>query len=314
MSKSKAIVRKSFKEQLVREIKRNWGLYLLVSIPVAYLIIFKYIPMYGVQIAFRDFKVGLGFMESKWVGLKWFKKFLTNYKFKEIMWNTMAISLYSLATFPLPIVLALLLNYVKNQKFKKTVQMITYAPHFISTVVMVGIIIQFLDARNGVVNRIVEMLGGEAQNFMAKKEYFRHIYVWSGVWQSLGYNSIMYIAALAGVSPELHEAAIIDGATIKQRIWHVDLPSILPTIAITLILRCGSILSVGYEKIYLMQNSLNKGQSEVLSTYVYKLGLASSVPQYSYSTAVGLFVSVINLIMLLIVNKITAKMSGSSLF
>lgn len=306
--------KKSVKEILIWEAKHNWELYLLIAIPMAYLIIFKYIPMWGVQIAFRNYKPGLGITGSEWVGLEHFIKFFTNYKFKEIMWNTIAISLYSLATFPIPIVFALLLNYARNQRFKKVTQMVTYAPHFISTVVMVGIIVQFLDARSGVINQVIQLFGGSATNFLGYKEYFRHIYVWTDVWQGLGYGSIIYIAALSGVSPELHEAAIVDGASIPQRIWHVDLPSILPTVTIMLILRCGSILSVGYEKIYLMQNSLNLGTSEIISTYVYKQGIASSIPQYSYSTAVGLFVSVVNVIMLLIVNKITDKMSGSSLF
>lgn len=304
---------KSLKERIVLELKRNWGLYLLVSIPLAYLIIFKYIPMYGVQIAFREYKPGQGFSSGEWVGLKYFMRFLTHYNFKKIMLNTISISLYSLATFPLPIILALLLNYVRNQRFKKTVQMVSYAPYFISTVVMVGMILQFLDAKTGIINILVKLLGGEAQNWMAKPEYFRHIYIWTDVWQGLGYSSIMYISALASVSPELHEAAIIDGANIRQRIWHVDLPGILPTVSIMLILRCGSILSVGYEKIYLMQNNLNLSISEIISTYVYKEGLTAAVPQYSYSTAVNLFVSVINIIMLLCVNKITKKFSGNSL-
>lgn len=306
--------KKSVKEIILWEAKHNWELYLLIAIPMAYLIIFKYIPMWGVQIAFKNYKPGLGITGSEWVGLEHFRKFFTNYKFKEIMWNTIAISLYSLATFPIPIIFALLLNYARNQHFKKITQMVTYAPHFISTVVMVGIIVQFFDARSGVINQVIQLFGGSATNFLGYKEYFRHIYTWTGVWQGLGYGSIIYIAALSGVSPELHEAAIVDGASIPQRIWHVDLPSILPTITIMLILQCGSILSVGYEKIYLMQNSLNLGTSEIISTYVYKQGIASSIPQYSYSTAVGLFVSIVNVVMLLIVNKITDKLSGSSLF
>lgn len=314
-SKQKASAKKrTFFQSIFYELKRNWSLYLLVSIPVIYLILFKYIPMYGVQIAFRDYVPAKGITGSAWVGFKHFIKFIENYKFKDIIWNTLAISLYQLCTFPLPIILALFLNYIKREKFKKTVQMVSYAPHFISTVVMVGILIQFLDARNGIINQLIELVGGEAQNFMAKKEYFRHIYVWSGVWQSIGYNSIIYIAALSGVSSELHEAAIIDGANIIKRIWHVDLPSILPTIAILLIMQCGSILSVGYEKIYLMQNNLNLAQSEIISTYVYKQGIISSIPQYSYSTAIGLFVSIINVILLLITNKIVDKMTGNSLF
>jgi len=297
----------------MKELKRDWELYLLVAVPLAFLIIFHYVPMYGVQIAFKDFRPGQSIWNSDWVGLKHFKRFITNYQFKTMMWNTLAINLYSLCTFPLPIVLALMLNYVKNQHFKKWVQMISYAPHFISTVVMVGIIIQIFDARNGMFNHLLGLFGVEAQNYMAKLEYFRDIYVWTGVWQGIGYGSIMYIAALAGVSPELHEAAIVDGASILQRIRHVDIPGILPTVAIQLILRCGSMLSIGYEKIYLMQNNLNMKHSEVISTYTYKVGLTGT-PQYSYSTAVGLFLSIINVVILLIVNKITGKLTETSLF
>lgn len=314
MSKNVAAKKNKKHNSWKKEFKRNWSLYLLVAIPVAYLVIFKYIPMYGVQIAFKDYSLAKGITGSPWVGMKYFVKFMSNYQFKTILWNTIAISLYQLLTFPLAIILALLLNYVGKEKFKKSVQMITYAPHFISTVVMVGIIIQFLDARSGVVNQIIAAFGGETKNFMAYPEYFRHIYVWTGVWQGIGYSSIIYIAALSGVSAELHEAAIIDGASIIKRIWYVDIPTILPTIVIMLILQCGSILSVGYEKIYLMQNSLNLSQSEIISTYVYKQGIASAMPQYSYSTAIGLFVSVVNVILLVIVNTITSKLSDTSLF
>ena len=301
-------------ESILREVRKNWGLYLLVALPVLYLILFKYVPMYGVQIAFRDYTPARTFATSPWVGLEWFQKFITNYQFKRIFWNTLAISLYSLATFPLPILLALLLNYLPFARLKKTIQLVSYAPHFISTVVMVGILLQFLDARSGLLNMVITALGGEAMNFMAKAQYFRTIYVWSGVWQGIGYNSIIYIAALSGVSYELHEAAIVDGANIYKRIWHIDIPSILPTIAILLIMNCGSVLSVGYEKIYLMQNSLNSSVSEVISTYVYKQGLAATIPQYSYGAAIGLFISVINVVLLLIVNKVSGKLSGSSLF
>lgn len=314
MSKNVAAKKNKKHNSWKKEFKRNWSLYLLVAIPVAYLVIFKYIPMYGVQIAFKDYSLAKGITGSPWVGMKYFVKFMSNYQFKTILWNTIAISLYQLLTFPLAIILALLLNYVGKEKFKKSVQMITYAPHFISTVVMVGIIIQFLDARSGVVNQIIAAFGGETKNFMAYPEYFRHIYVWTGVWQGIGYSSIIYIAALSGVSAELHEAAIIDGASIIKRIWYVDIPTILPTIVIMLILQCGSILSVGYEKIYLMQNSLNLSQSEIISTYVYKQGIASAMPQYSYSTAIGLFVSIVNVILLVIVNTITSKLSDTSLF
>lgn len=297
-----------------KELTKNAGLYVLILIPLAYLIIFRYVPMYGVQIAFRDYTPVRTFAGSPWVGMKFFKRFFENPLFWTILRNTLTISLYQLATFPLPIILALLLNYMTSPRFKKTVQLISYAPHFISTVVMVGIILQFLDTRNGVLNLIITSMGGKAVNFMGKPAYFYHIYVWTGVWQGIGYGSIIYIAALSGVSPELHEAAIVDGATIVKRIWHIDLPSILPTVAILLIMNCGSILSVGYEKIYLMQNNLNRSVSEVISTYVYKQGIAATMPQYSYGTAIGLFISVINMVMLVIVNRITGRLSGSSLF
>lgn len=297
-----------------RELRKNWGLYLLVLLPVTYLILFKYVPMFGVQIAFKDYTPVRTFANSPFVGFKHFQRFFSNPKSTQIIRNTLTISLYSLLTFPLPILLAVLLNYIPAQRFKKTVQMVSYAPYFISTVVMAGIILQFLDTRSGLLNLILMALGGDPVSFISKPEYFAHIYVWSGVWQSLGYNSIIYIAALSGVSPELHEAAVVDGATILKRIWHVDLPSILPTISILLIMSCGSILSVGYEKIYLLQNNLNGATSEVISTYVYKQGIMASTPQYSYATAVGLFVSVINVIMLIVVNRVTGRLSGSSLW
>lgn len=301
-------------QSIQREIYKNWSLYLLVAVPVVYLIIFKYIPMYGVQIAFRRYQPVYGIEGSPWVGLDYFEQFMTNYKFWDIIRNTLSISIYSLLTFPLSIVLAVLLNYIPFRKFQKTVQLVSYAPHFISTVVMVSMILQFLDTRTGLVNALITALGGEAINFMGRKELFYHIYVWSGVWQGVGYASIIYIAALAGVSPELHEAAIMDGATITKRVWHIDLPSILPTVMIMFIMQCGTVMSVGYEKVYLMQNSMNLEVSEVIDTYVYKQGLTSTMPKYSYSTAVGLFVSIINVILLVTVNTIAKKVSGSSLW
>lgn len=301
-------------QSVQREIYKNWSLYLLVAVPVIYLIIFKYIPMYGVQIAFRRYQPVYGIEGSPWVGLDYFEQFMTNYKFWDIIRNTLSISVYSLLTFPLSIILAVLLNYIPFRKFQKTVQLVSYAPHFISTVVMVSMILQFLDTRTGLVNALITALGGEAINFMGRKDLFYHIYVWSGVWQGVGYASIIYIAALAGVSPELHEAAIMDGATIMKRVWHIDLPSILPTVMIMFIMQCGTVMSVGYEKVYLMQNSMNLEVSEVIDTYVYKQGLTSTMPKYSYSTAVGLFVSIINVILLVTVNTIAKKVSGSSLW
>ena len=297
-----------------RELKKNAGLYVLALVPFVFLILFKYWPMYGVQIAFRNYSVGKGITGSEWVGLKHIIRFVQSPKFWPILRNTLIISLYGLATFPLPIVLALMLNYLPSARYRKTIQMVSYAPHFISTVVMVGIILQFLDKNSGVINLLIEVMGGTPTNFMAKREYFYHIYQWSGVWQGVGYASVIYISALAGVSPELHEAAIVDGANIPQRIWHVDIPAILPTVCILLIMDCGKLLSVGYEKVYLMQNNLNLNNSEVISTYVYKQGLTASSPQYSYSAAIDLFVSLINAVMLLTVNRITNKLSGNGLW
>jgi len=300
--------------RIKRELAKNAGLYLLALIPFVFLVLFKYWPMYGVQIAFRNYSVGKGIMGSEWVGLKHIIRFVQSPKFWPILRNTLIISLYGLATFPLPIILALMLNYLPSARYRKTIQMVSYAPHFISTVVMVGIILQFLDKNSGVINHLIEVMGGEATNFMAKREYFYHIYQWSGVWQGVGYASVIYISALAGVSPELHEAAIVDGANIPQRIWHVDIPAILPTVCILLIMDCGKLLSVGYEKVYLMQNNLNLNNSEVISTYVYKQGLTAATPQYSYSAAIDLFVSLINAVMLLTVNRITNKLSGNGLW
>lgn len=297
-----------------KELKRNGSLYLMAAIPFIVLILFKYWPMYGIQIAFKDYSVGKGITGSPWVGLKHFERFITSPKFGQIIRNTLILGVYGLVTFPLPILLAVMLNYLPHPRYKKWIQMVSYAPHFISTVVMVGIILQLLDKRSGMINLLIETLGGEAQNFMAKSQYFYHIYQWSGVWQGIGFASIIYIAALSSVPQELHEAAIVDGAGILQRIWHIDIPGILPTICILLVLDSGKILNVGYEKVYLMQNNLNLACSEVISTYVYKQGLTSAAPQYSYSTAVSIFTSVINLVLLLTVNKITDKLSGNGLW
>jgi len=292
----------------------NGALYLMILVPMAILIIFHYVPMWGVQIAFKDFRASLGITESPWVGLKHFKKFFSYYRFGDVMRNTLMINLYDLATFPLSLVLAILFNYIGAQKYKRFVQTVSYAPHFISTVVMCSMLLQFFSARGGLINAFLGVFGVPAVNYMAKPQYFYTIYIWSGVWQGIGYSSIIYIAALAGISPELHEAAIVDGANIWQRIWHIDIPGVLPTFCILLIMRCGSLLSVGYEKVLLLQNNLNSTVSEVISTYSYKVGLASSSPQYSYSSAIGLFTSLINMIMLIIVNKISDRLSGSSLF
>lgn len=269
--------------------------------------------MYGIQLAFRDYNPLAGIMGSPWVGLDNFNRFFNSPQFKNLLINTLAISFYSLIVgFPIPVILALGLNHVASLRFKKTVQTVTYAPYFISTVVLVGILNIFLSTDGGLVNQLVKLFGGDPILFMGQSKYWRHIYVWSGVWQSMGWNAVIYIAALAGVSAEMHEAAIIDGATKMQRVRYIDLPTILPTIVITLILSCGSIMGVGFEKAYLMQNPLNLGVSEIISTYIYKVGLVNA--EYGFSTAVGLFNSLINCIVLLAVNQVAKRMSKTSLW
>lgn len=300
--------------QLGRDVRRDRMLYLMILAPLAFLLVFSYAPMYGVQIAFRDYNIINGIWDSPWVGLKHIRKFFSSYMFWRLMKNTLALSAYSLAVFPLSLVLALLLNYMPNRRYKKTVQMVSYIPHFLSTVVMCGMVLQFLDQRTGMLNAFLGLFGVPAQSFMANPSAFPHVYIWSGVWQGVGYGSVIYIATLAGVSPELHEAAIIDGANIWQRIWHVDIPGVLPTFCILLIMRCGSIMNVDFEKILLLQNDLNGKVSEVISTYVYKQSFQNTFPQYSYSAAIGLFTSLVNMALLVTVNRASKRLSGSSLW
>lgn len=293
--------------------KANWALYLFLVPAVVYIGTFSYGPMYGIQLAFKTFVASKGIMGSPWVGLKWFSMFFSSARFGQILWNTISISLYSLLIgFPIPIILALILNNITNLKLKKFAQTVTYMPHFISVVVLIGMMSVFFSPNSGFVNTLLGALGVKPVYFMGEPSLFRHLYVWSGVWQSMGWSSIIYIAALSGVSPELHESAVIDGASRLRRIWHIDIPAIMPTMVILLILSCGQIMSVGYEKVYLMQNSLNLNVSEVISTYTYKIGLVQA--EFGYSTAIGLFNNIINFTILLIVNKAAGRLSGSSLW
>ncbi len=296
---------------ILRRMGRYWQLYLLILPAIAYLFLFNYIPMYGVQIAFRNFRTSKGIWGSDWVGLKHFIKFFRLPIFTSLLTNTLNITLYSLATFPIPVIFALLLNEVDNARFKKTVQMICYAPHFISTVIVCAMITIFLKDR-GVITNLLAALGMPRVDYLSNPKYFASIVVWSGVWQGLGWSSIIYLAALSGVSPELVEAARIDGANRFQIVLHVNLPSILPTVVVMLILRCGSLLNLGFEKIYLLQNPLNMDASEVISTYTYNIGLLGG--QYSLSSAIGLFQNVVNILMLLIVNLIAKRVSEVSLW
>ena len=297
----------------VRLMKRNWVLYLLLLPALIYIGTFNYAPMYGIQIAFRNFNFADGITGSPWAGWKWFKFFFNSAKCWPLIRNTLIISFYSvLAGFPVPIILALMLHNIPSQKFKRTAQTITYLPHVISLVVVVGMISCFTSINSGWINTLIEALGGERVYLMGKPEYYRHLYVWSGVWQEAGWGSIIYMAALTGVAPELHEAATIDGASKLQRIRHIDIPAILPTITIMLIMRCGSIMSVGFDKSYLMMNDLNMEVSEVIATYTYEMGLLSG--KYSYSTAISLFNNVINFVFLTAVNKFAKLVSGNSLW
>ena len=298
-----------------REIKRHWQLYLLLLLPIAYLLVFKYAPMIGAQIAFRKYRVNTGIWGSPWVGFDNFTKFFRSSQFSRVLTNTLSISFYSLlAGFPFPVLLALLLNAVRSPGAKRFVQNLTYLPYFISTVVMVGILIQIFNTHNGVYGVTYKALtGATAPDILAKPAGFLNLYVWSGVWQGMGWGSIIYIAALSNVDVEQHEAALLDGATRFQRILHVDIPAIMPTIIITLLLRCGSIMNVGFEKAYLMQNNLNLRASEVISTYVYKVGLTAT-GNFSYATAIGMFNSVVNLSVLVVMNAISRKVSDSSIW
>lgn len=300
----------------LQRIAGKWQLFLFLVIPVVYIILFAYVPMMGLQLAFKRFSPVLGIWGSPWVGMYQFEKFFTSYQFVRVIRNTLVLSFYGLAAgFPLPIILALIINSLRNQKYKKFVQTVTYLPYFISLVVMVGILSQMLNPRIGIFAvAYTHFTGQTAPNLMASPTAFPHLYVWSGVWQSMGYNSIIYIAALASVDPELHEAAKVDGAGRFSRVLHIDLPSIMPTAAILLILSAGQVMNVGFDKAWLMQNDLNISASEVISTYVYKVGLASAVNDFSYATAIGLFNSTINMCMILIVNFFSKRMGGSSLF
>lgn len=300
------------KKKLTNRIWRHRDYYLMLLPAVAYVIIFNYVPMYGLQIAFKDYRMSLGVADSRWVGLQHFIDFFNGYSFGLLLENTLILSLYSLVVgFPIPIIVALVLNELKG-KYKKGVQTILYAPHFISTVVLVGMISVMFSVSSGVVNTLLSEMGFEKIYFMGAPKYFRHLYVWSGVWQGMGWGAIIYLAALAGVDPGLHEAASIDGANRLQRIIHINIPCILPTIIITLILRMGSIISVGYEKVYLLQTDLNIDVSEVISTYVYKRGIVNM--NYSFSTAVGLFNNLVNVTLVILANKIAKKVSGTGLF
>jgi putative aldouronate transport system permease protein len=308
-------VRPKRTSETVLLLRRNWDLYLLLFPALAYIVLFHYVPLYGVQIAFRNYNPYDGILGSPWVGFEHFTRFFQSAQFWNLLRNTLGLSFYSLlAGFPIPILLALMLNHCASRKFQKTTQMISYIPHFISVVVLVGILQVMFQARGGLVNIVLIKLGlvDDPVLFLSDAKYFRHLYVWSGIWQNMGWSSIIYIATLSGVSPELHEAAIVDGANKLQRIRYVDFPSILPTAIILFIMDMGKFMSVGFEKAFLMQNDANLISSEIISTYTYKIGIVSA--QFSYSAAIGLFNNVVNFVMLIVVNRLARQVSGASLW
>lgn len=284
-----------------RSVFKNYDLYLMLVPVIIYFIVFEYLPMYGISIAFKNFSPRLGIWQSEWAGLRHFERFFSSFRFEGLIWNTVSISFLSLVFgFPIPIIFALLVNEVHNKRSSKFIQTVSYMPHFLSTVVVVSILLTFTSPSVGIVNRVIEFFGGDAQYFMAQPEWFKPLYVISGIWQGYGWSSIIYSAAIASIDAEQYEAADVDGATKLQKILYITIPSIIPTAMILLILQAGSVMSVGFEKVYLMQNDLNISASEVISTYVYKVGLLSA--DFSFSAAVGFFNSVINFALIVLVN------------
>ncbi|MEG2403501.1 MAG: ABC transporter permease subunit [Oscillospiraceae bacterium] len=313
MSKINDAPKKPLGYRAKKAFMRDWQLMLLCLLPVIYFIVFHYVPMYGVQIAFKDFYASKGIWGSEWAGFKYFERFFSSYQFWPLIKNTLLLSFTQLLFgFPVPIILAILLNQMKNKRFRKLVQTVTYCPHFISIVVLTGMLYIFLSPRSGLINNLIVAFGGEAKHFLGDPNWFTTVFVGSGIWQNAGWSAIIYIAALAGISPDLYEAAQIDGANKWQIIRHIDLPGILPTATMMLILEMGKIMNIGFQKAYLLQNGLNITASEIIPTYIYKIGLVDA--QYSYSAAISLFNNIINIILLVTVNKIAQKTSENSLW
>lgn len=290
----------------------SWQLYLLLLPAIVYTIIFCYVPMYGVQIAFKRFSPRLGFADSPWVGFHYFEQFFSSYYFWRLIKNTLTLGLYSVSLFWISIVFALALNELRQARFKRWAQTLTYAPHFISIVVVVGMLYSFLNPSTGLVNAILQRFGHEPILFLESPAWFPHLYVWSGVWQYLGWGTIIYLAALTGIDMELLDAAKVDGASRLQRIRHVNLPAIMPAVTVLLVLDVGRIMSVGFEKVLLMQNSLNMSASDVIQTFVYRVGILDA--EYSYATAVSLFDALINITLLVIANVVARRSTGAGLW
>ncbi|MFH5183370.1 ABC transporter permease [Paenibacillus sp. TAB 01] len=304
---------RSRRSSLTKAVFSRFDLYLMLLIPIVWYLVFHYGPLYGLQIAFKNFSPAKGILGSKWVGLDHFERFVESYYFWRLLWNTLSINLFSLIfAFPVPIFLALLVNEIRNKAFSKIVQNVTYIPHFISVVVMVGMLTLFLSPQGGPISAAIRAFGGTPVRFLDIAAWFKPIFIGSNIWQNMGWQSIIYIAALSGVNPQLYEAAKMDGANRLQRIWHVSLPGILPVIVILLILDVGHFMNIGFEKILLMQNNLNMEASDVISTFVYSAGILKG--EYSYTAAIGLFNSIVNLALLLLVNRFARKKAETSLW
>jgi putative aldouronate transport system permease protein len=300
---------------LLMRMRRRWQLYALLALPLAYIIVFSYVPILGAQIAFRDYTLAGGIWNSPWVGFANFERFFNSFQFTRLIVNTLTLGLYLLVIgFPIPIILALSLNQVRALWFKKTLQLVTYAPHFISTVVMVGLILQMLNPRFGLLAQLTSALGLPPVSAMSKPELYPSIYVWTDIWQHMGFSAIIYLAALTTIDPALHEAAVVDGASKLQRILHIDIPGIMPIATMLLILNFGNFINIGFEKVLLLQNPINVSASEILDTYVYKVGLASPTLDFSYATAIGLFKGVIALLMVVVANYAVKRMGQESLW
>ncbi|MCD8022478.1 MAG: ABC transporter permease subunit [Lachnospiraceae bacterium] len=302
------MARQANRASLGRRIRQSWQLYVMLLIPVALTVIYKYIPMYGIQIAFRDYKASRGYLGSEWVGLYWFKRFFSSPNFARMIRNTILLSLFGLLwSFPVPIILALAVNQVRFKRYKRMVQTVLYAPHFISTMILCGMLRIFLSPSGGLIN----LIAGTQIDFLTQSTAFRTIYIASGIWQDAGWGMIIYLATLSSVDTTLYEVARVDGASMFQRIKNIDIPALVPMMVLNLIMSAGGLMNVGFEKVWLLQTDLNKATSDVIAVYVYQQGIENA--KYSYSTAIGLFNTVINVVLLIIVNKIASKASDTTL-
>jgi putative aldouronate transport system permease protein len=306
-------LRRLQREKKMKSISRNYDLYLMLIPVIVFYVVFKYIPMYGIQIAFRDYNPGLGFLKSPWVGWEQFERFFSSFRFSRMIWNTVMINVYQiLFQFPIPIIFAIIVNEVRRKHFKAFILNTTYIPHFLSTVVIVALISTVTNPEYGIINQLITFFGGEPIRFLEESKWFKTVYVGSGIWQNMGWSSLIYLGALAGIDPVLYEAAQVDGASKLQQIFKITIPCIIPTVVIMLILKIGGIMDLGVDKVLLMQNDLNIESSDVIPVYVYMTGIREG--NYSYAAAIDLFNNIINFIMLLFANRASKKFIGSSLW